>query len=433
MLFRSISNVLGKGVAGYSAIAILAQAVQMICGLAVLRWLTPAQMGIWLALQAAEAYALWIRLGVVNALNREYPYLRGRGEYEKAVLHVQTAGTYMAGCASLLALGFVGSAMLLADKGSDWQLALICFAAHSAGGLWRSFIDVTFRGGQEFARLVRLQITGAILQAVSLPLVAYGGFRGYCLRAVVLAVVLTALWHVLRPVKAALRWDRAILGKLLREGLPLFGANYLNGVAAQFPRLVLIVAGGTAMLGLYAPVSAVLAAGALLPSTLLLFLLPKQNFDFGGNVDASRLASEGWQRACFLSVLLLPVGLVGWWAARMLVQYWMPEYNDALPALGYAVGIVVLSPLRLVTSIFSTLKAWWPMMVHVVTGLLLTGMLPWLFWKLAYGEPLVAVVRGVLVAQLLHALAAWPCVRWAIRSAVPGQALPCISLSGPVR
>ncbi len=415
MPIRTLISALGKDVSRYSAATVLAQIVQMFCGLAVLAWIVPSEIGIWLALQAAEAYALWIRLGVVNAMNREYPFLLGRGEGAEALLHVQTTASYMAGCAVMLGLGFAGSALFMHGAGAGWQLALVCFGIHSAGGLWRSFVEATFRGGQEFGSLVRLQLVGAILQILTLPLVWRWGFEGFCLRSVLLASLLTACWHFARPVKAGFRFDRRVLLKLLREGLPLFASNYLTSVTAQFPRIILIAAGGTALLGLYAPIGALLAAGVLLPSTLLTFLLPRQNFEFGRGRDVRKLAAQGWRRAGLLCAALLPVGVIGWWGAKMVVEHWMPEYARAIPALGFAAATVVLSPLRLVTSLFSTLKAWWPMMTHVLAGLILSGSLSWLGSKWMPSDPLQGVVAGLLAAQVLQSLVAWKCVRWAVR------------------
>jgi len=425
-------SALGKDVSRYSAATVLAQVVQMVCGLAVLAWIAPAEMGIWLALQAAEAYALWIRLGVVNAMNREYPYLLGRGEGAEALLHVQTTASYMAGCAVLLGLGFAGTALFMRGAGADWQLALVCFGIHSAGGLWRSFVEATFRGGQEFGRLVRLQLSGAVLQILTLPLVWRWGFEGFCLRSVLLATVLTVGWHLARPVKAGFRFDLRVLLKLLREGLPLFASNYLTSVTAQFPRIFLIAAGGTALLGLYAPIAALLAAGVLLPSTLLTFLLPRQNFEFGQGRDVRKLAAQGWRRAGLLCAALFPLGVVGWWGAKIVVEQWMPEYVRAIPALGFAAAMVVLSPLRLVTSLFSTLKAWWPMMTHVLTSLVLTCLLSWLGWKTFPADPLQGVVAGIFAAQLLQTIVTWQCVRWAVSDA-DALTQPCVSKATPVR
>jgi len=412
----ALAGFLGK-LSGYTAAAILSQVVQMGCGLVVLRWLPPEQMGVWLTLQAAEAYALFVRLGVINALNREYPFLRGQGKDADAILHVRVTASYMAGCAAVVGAGFLGASLLLSERGADWHWALPCFSVHVAGGLWRSFVEVTFRSSGDFMRLASLQLTAAGLQVVSLPFVAFCAFPGFCLRAVLLAVVLTPLWHVFRPVKGSMVWDWPILLKLLREGLPLFLSNYLNGISVQLPRMVLLMAGGVGLLGFYAPVAAVIAIGTLLPSTILSYLLPRQNFEYGRGRGAAELAAAGWRRAFQLTIVLLPVGVGGAIVAQQLVAHWLPEYTAAIPALLYAGVIVVISPLRLATSLFSTLRAWTPMIVHVATGVGLSAVLPLLMWQARPSDPLVAVVQGVLLAQILHAVLAWPCLRRAVRVA----------------
>ncbi len=397
--------------------SIAAQLVQMACGLAVLRWLPPAQFGIWLTLQIVEAYALWIRLGVLNAMNREYPFLLGRGQDDAARAHVQAAGAFMAACAVAMAGGFGAAALVWAERGPDWKWALAAYAIHAGGGVWRGFLEGTFRGGQDFKKLTLVQLVGAGLQIATLPLVAFGGFRGFCGRAVILVVAITALLHAVRPVRVAGRWDRAILAKLFVEGLPLFAANYLSSVGAQFPRVLLVAAGGTALLGLYAPAAAVLALGALLPGTLLTFMLPGQNHAYGRGDDARALAATAWRQALGLSAALLPFAILGAWVLPAIVRAWFPEYAGGAHVLGWAAATAALAPLRLATSVFSTLKAWRPMLAHAALGLLLAWLCPWLWLRCAGGDPLLAVVQGSLAALALHAIAAWPCVRWAVRSA----------------
>jgi O-antigen/teichoic acid export membrane protein len=406
-----------RGLPFFGGASLAAQAVQMACSVAVLRWVPPAQIGLWLTLQVVEAYALWVRLGVLNAMNREYPLLLGQGKNAEAVAHVQAAGAYLAACAVAVTAAFGAAAWVWAERGPDWQWALAAYGLHAGGGVWRSFLEGTFRGGQDFRKLAMVQLAGAALQIATLPLVAALGFRGFCVRAMALAVALTAICHAARPVRAGLRWSRGLIAKLLVDGLPLFAANYLGAIGAQFPRVLLAAAGGTALLGLYAPAAAVLALGALLPGTLLTYLLPGQNRAYGRDRDAPAIAAAAWRRALAASAVLLPLAILGAWALPPAVRRWFPDYAAGAHVLGWAALAAALAPLRLATSVFSTLKAWRPMLAHALLGLVLAWLGPWVWLRIDGADPLRAVVLGSLAALGLHALAAWPCVRWAVRSA----------------
>ena len=156
--------------------------------------------------------------------------------------------------------------------------------------------------------------------------------------------------------------------------------------------------------------------GALLPGTLLTYMLPGQNHAYGRGGDASAIATAAWRRALAVTAVVLPLALAGGLALPAVVRAWFPDYAGGAHVLGWAAAAAALSPLRLVTSVFSTLKAWRPMLAHTVIGLLLAWFVPWLWLRSNGGDPLLAVVQGSLVAVGLHALAAWPCVRWAVRS-----------------
>ncbi|MBL9202942.1 MAG: hypothetical protein JNL39_20695 [Opitutaceae bacterium] len=394
--------------------SVAAQVTQMACSVVILRWLPPAQIGIWLTLQVIEAYALWIRLGVLNAMNREYPFLLGRGRGDEALAHLQAAGAFMGGCAVTVTAGFGAAVWVYAERGPDWQWALAAYSLHAGGGIWRGFLEGTYRGGQNFRKLALVHVIGVVLQIGSLPLVAGFGFRGFCGRALGLAVAMTALGHALRPVRAAWRWNRPILAGLVLDGLPLFAANYLGQISAQLPRVFLLAAGGTAFLGLYAPAAAVLALGALLPSALLTYLLPARNHAYGRDGDPLGLATGAWRQAIWMTTLLVPLAALGAWVLPTVVRDWFPEYSAGAHVLGWAAAASAFSPIRLVTSVCSTLKAWRPMLFHAVLGLLLAWLGPWIWLQFTDEDPLLAVVQGSLAAAVAHALAAWPCVRWAV-------------------
>jgi O-antigen/teichoic acid export membrane protein len=410
---------LWDGLRTSAASAIIAQCVQMICGMLVLRWVPPEQMGIWMALQAVEAYALCIRLGVLNAMNREYPFLAGKGEMEKALQVIQATAVYMAACSGVFLVGFSVAGVILAGKGPNWRLALMAYAIHSAGAVWRNFLEGTFRGGHEFARLSALQLVSTLVHVLTVPLAALYGFSGYCVRAIIVALLTTGLLHAFRPIRQIWVLECRMLPKLLREGLPLFASNYIGSFSAQLPRMVLLAAGGAGLLGLYAPVAALLSAGLMVPAALLGYLVPLQNFEFGRGRERGVIISRAWRHALTISAVMLPLGIAGWWLATQVVPRWLPKYSPSLPAMVYAIAGFVLSPLRMVTSVFQTFKAWWPMMVHVGLGVIINGTSLWIMWKLNPGAILVAIVQGTVIAQVLHALAAWPCLTWASRQVEP--------------
>ena len=66
----------------------------MLFGLVVLKWITPEEMGIWNGVTIASPYISFLQLGLFVALNRELPFLIGKGDKEKAIRHVRTAATY---------------------------------------------------------------------------------------------------------------------------------------------------------------------------------------------------------------------------------------------------------------------------------------------------------------------------------------------------
>ena len=49
-------------------------------GLFVIRWMEPSILGVWLQLQLITIYGALAHFGLLNAVNRQVPYHRGRNE-----------------------------------------------------------------------------------------------------------------------------------------------------------------------------------------------------------------------------------------------------------------------------------------------------------------------------------------------------------------
>lgn len=398
-----------------SAVATAYQVVQMATSLVVLRWITPEQNGVWQTMLVLESYLLAVRLGVPNAMNRHYPFLLGAGEQERAVAVVRSAHAYtLVACAAEL-VGLVVAWFLL-PAGFGWQLALVAFAFYAPATLYRGYLEATFRGGRDFARLARVQLWLIVACVVTVPWVVWWGFPGYLARAAALAVAGIVLLHRERPVRVGPRWDRSIVLMLLVTGLPLFVANYGSGVAATFPRLWLLAEGGERQLGLFTPVAALISLGSLVPSVIGVYLLPRLNHDLGGSGDARGTARDSLRASAWSAALLAPFLGLAWFILPWAMELLLPAYVAAVPAMRWALLLVLVGCFRVATMTFSVLQAWKPMFVHLAVVMLTSFVAPWWVLELTALGPVESVTVGLVAAGVLQLAVGFWCVRWAVRA-----------------
>ena len=72
-----------KDTVKYSTSRFISQFITFFRSIIVARYLGPAKYGLWNALSLILEYSRYSDLGTKNALNREAPFYRGKGDFEK--------------------------------------------------------------------------------------------------------------------------------------------------------------------------------------------------------------------------------------------------------------------------------------------------------------------------------------------------------------
>lgn len=399
---RRVLHEAKSGFSGYALASYVSQLANMSGTLLVLRWLSPEQLGVWQTMLLVETYAMVLRFGVINGINRQLPLLMGRGEEVAARDHAETALCYTLVIAGVLFLGFLGAAVLWPGKDEIWHLSLVTLACYTPCGLYSSFNEATFRGSRTFRLLGRVLLINSLLGVGLLLLVQLFGYSGYCARLILLSLIYALLTHVLRPLKLRPRFSVEIFRKLIKVGAPLFAQNYLLRISLSAGPLVLLWLGGTKALGLFAPVAAVFSVVGLMPNSLMSFIQPQQNFEYGQHGSAAVIVQKATRLTFGLMLASVPFALVGLPAIPWAVRTFIPEYVAATSAMQVAVVIGLIRIFSVATSVYSTLAAWKEMFVNefalglsqvlgALSGALLMPERPWL-----------GVTWGLLAAYMLY-------------------------------
>jgi O-antigen/teichoic acid export membrane protein len=238
--------------AAYTAASIVSKLIAVALLPLYTRYLTPGDYGVAEAMFAAVVSAsIVVRLGVIEALLRFY---YEDGEDPARVVSTSFAALFwVATVAALIALPFAGpiSDALLSESAPD-------LARISIGGLWvltmSEYLLTLFRleeRAKAFFVTTILSVLGAIGLTVILVVGLEEGARGLLIGSYASgAVVVLALIFVHRS-RLSLRFDRLLLRRLLRFGLPtmpaelsLYGLNFVD-------RIIIIHVAGAPQAGLY--------------------------------------------------------------------------------------------------------------------------------------------------------------------------------------
>jgi O-antigen/teichoic acid export membrane protein len=238
--------------AAYTAASIVSKLIAVALLPLYTRYLTPADYGAAEVMFAAVVSAsIIVRFGTIEALLRFY--YKGDEDPGRVVSTSFAALFWLATAAALIALPFAGSiSEALLDRSAP-DLARI-----SIGGLWVltmiEYLLTLFRleeRARAFFVTTILNVLAAIGLTVALVVGADEGARGLLIGSYASGAVFVVALIVVHRRRLSLRFERPLLRRLMRFGLPtmpaelsLYGLNFVD-------RIIIVRSAGLAEAGLY--------------------------------------------------------------------------------------------------------------------------------------------------------------------------------------
>jgi O-antigen/teichoic acid export membrane protein len=307
----------------------------MVIGVLMIGWVEPGELGIWQSLSVFQLYLPFLELGIPNGLNRELPYLYGKGEQSQALTLAQTAQAYMICVAMVLFIATILAVIFLLLSNSEMKIVA---GAGTAGLMcslmaYERYLMVTFRSSESFLSLSKIYLFHSFFQLAVFPIVFYINYYGLLIYSLLVLSALVVLMHINRPIRERLVFSKESFKLLMRTGLPVFGMGYLRGVSTSFTRLILLSKAGAVSVGLFTPANAIGSLIILVPKVLGNFFFPKMNFRLGATNDPKQL----WPIALKLNGVMLVLGVPFvaciWLISPYLMNTFFPDYRESTLAM----------------------------------------------------------------------------------------------------
>lgn len=357
----------------YLSSSIVASAIGVFSGFFTYRYIEPDKLGIWALFTVVEVYATITRLGIINGLGRELPYLLGKNDVSRAESYASTALFYSLGSNLflflLVPLLFAFKAFTLYNEYYLFSLLVILFRLLFSS--YTSYLSVTFRTSKNFNDLSNIQNILTVLRVLSILLVVLYGFWGLLIREFIVNFFEMMLFHYKRPMKVLPRFNKNHLVNLFKVGFPLFLVSYAVSFIDTIPRLFLVTYGSVNQLGLFSPIVIMLGAALLIPNAISSYMYPKMSFEYGQNNDKKGL----WRivkltaMASFASGFLIFI-LV--FSLADYIEFILPKYAEIIPYLKIASFSLLFIGYKAAGLSFSVLKSWKIMYINTIFNLLIT-------------------------------------------------------------
>lgn len=375
----------------------------MAIGILIIRWIEPGELGIWQSLSILQLYIPFLELGVPNGLNRELPFLYGKGENEVAEGYAQASQYFMIVVAIILFTLTVVTVGIISFRSTD---PMVVAGVATVGMLlttnaYQRYLTVTYRSAQSFIMLSKLYGVQVLVQLAFLPLVWQYRYYGLLLYTFLVAFIFTIAMHITRPIKAGPSFNKDYLKHLIRIGWPVFFMGYIRGVSNSFNRIVLLLKGGAFSVGLFTPVNAIGTLVTLLPGVLANFFFPKMNYVLG----ATNNPRELWPMVVRINVILflfaIPFVSIIWWVTPYIIMTYFEKYQDAIVAMQlFSINFLFSGTLVSHNAIYAV-KAYDLGFTFVAIELIVRFLLPFGFVNYGTGNILTLAVYGVLVGNFI--------------------------------
>ena len=386
-----------RTVAGMVGGNFLAMALGLVGTLVQARFIAPGDLGYFRQFSIFAAYAFFLHLGLLDALQRLYPLYIGQERQEEALAVAEICQSWTVVLASLVSGVFAVLALVAFVEG-NWRAALawLVQAASFTGFTYGAYLSATYRSGHDFVTVAKSSVIANLASLFALPCFLFFPYLALVLRSVVSSTVSLIYLHRHRPLHLHWRFSWKDSYGVARQGIWLFTAGYglATGWGAMEITLVVKLL-GTTCLGLWTISTSVLEMANKAAQAISAVYLPRVVEEYGrtGSIRAGL-------RMCRRPMLwgIVPVALMGLGVCVVLpflVPWLMPKYMAAIPTMCLMMLYLPLIILELPYHLVVAKGHWIWMNVFSYTGLGCFALLALLAVRLGLG------LNGVVGASLL--------------------------------
>jgi len=231
---------------------LISQICALLYGLLVMRFLNPADYGIWLGLNVLLAYTAHLHFGMEYGLGIRIPYYKAQENVQQVRDIESTVYTLWTGITMLASLG-VGSYALLVDRPSieRWGLLTLCglilfVQQHQFYSRWQT------SALKDFSLISKLSVVRGVVSLILIvPLAWKYSIYGVMAGTFLISALMLLLWIWQSPFKPTLGYNGKIFSEMLRIGVPIALTAFCSMFLDTLDRAIILVQLGKESLGAY--------------------------------------------------------------------------------------------------------------------------------------------------------------------------------------
>ncbi|MBI1976351.1 MAG: oligosaccharide flippase family protein [Candidatus Omnitrophica bacterium] len=420
------AQILLRDITQFTGSQYLASFVNIFRGVFIRKILGPLTMGFFTELSMFLQYGRMHDLGILNAMEREIPFYRGKSDEERMKLTQSVCFTVCLFTAIPASLLFALAAWLGPfSLSSEIRGGLYFIAVMVLTNALLSYYQILLRTYNEFSVISSVTFYGSIVETLLVVVFVYQWGLCGLLSALILGDLVWVAWALRkRPqfLKVSLVFDKQCAKALFSIGIPLSIYNFARTIFLTIDRFFILTFLGQVYLGFYSIALMVYNFMTPLPSMAYKVVYPRfmQAFGQSDSLEATEdYLTKPTLAFGYLYPLLAGLGVL---ALPVFLHYILPQFSEGLiPAQILLWGTCCFSLVFMwVYSIIALEKQWLMIGLTLLSALIEVGLCflltPFLGWGLN-GIALATAVSHFFLSVFLitaviwgHQKKGWRCV-----------------------
>lgn len=391
----------------YAGANYIAQGIGVFNSFLLRAFMGPAAIGIWSVVQVILGYCGYASLGTTRALGRDYPILRGRGDFEQAE-HAKNSTLVFSMLVSVVpAVGLLGW-VLWKWRVLDvpFRIGILFVVVFLFVQRFYDFVITLLRSEKAF-KILSVQIVLNAIGTLIITVLLVRSWQIYGLYAgtAALTALLILFLQIAHPYRYKIELHKATLLHELKMGLPLIVSAFLYTFLLGLDKLILAKKLGFYEVGLYS--IALMASNAILSLPMMMSHIVSPNLleAYGeGNENRARVIPY-LEKPVFLLAVLNPF-LCGFAFAGipLLVEVFLKKF---IPGLGcmkiYLAGTFFLLIGQFANNFLVTIDRYLRTIPILLVTIVLNGCACFLFIRWGWG--IEGVALGTVLSYAVYGIA----------------------------
>ena len=306
--------------------------------------LGPATYGLWNMLNLILLYSSFIHLGVINAMNRDVPLFKGKGNLQKVEKIRKVCMGFM--CIATLVVSAVMVVVALFIENLSIRFSLLLMVLLFLCNQLYNYLEVYLKSDRRFKQMSYQQFMFAVIfPVIVIPLVVAYGLSGFILGQSIATLAISFFIIKAIPFNFRPKFDAQETIRLIKVGFPIMAVGLLYDLLRTIDRWVIATFLGIEELGYYSLAIMVMGSLTMIPMIIAQQIYPRMAETFGRTLSYSALKKWIFRQAIMGISVTVPLMIGVYFIFPFIVERFLPAYMPGIMAMKIILIGVLFLPL----------------------------------------------------------------------------------------